>query len=197
MTDSVVGNVTFTFANGATQDFEIPYDMLESQVIAKPMIPFFGKILGIHENAPTELQSVLGAQFTNGMADISGAHEEDRDLGLSLAVKRYDPNTVLNSKVLSLTYGTTKYVANDSNTLAREAITGINTARTLEKLSAEKVAEILAAKSAKTPMPETATKDEKAAWSLPLETIQAFVDGDMKSSKFLVRLLQILPETAE
>ncbi|HEY1078451.1 MAG TPA: zinc-dependent metalloprotease, partial [Bdellovibrio sp.] len=80
MLGDVSGPLTFTFADGSTQEIEVPYDLATSQVIEKPMIPQFGKILGINEAAPTELQAVLATQFTSGMADSTGAHEADRPL---------------------------------------------------------------------------------------------------------------------
>lgn len=197
MLGDIVAPLTFTFADGSSQEFEVPYDLTNSQVVAKPLIPAFGKVLGINETAPTELQAILGTQYVSGMADSSGAHEADRSLGMALSVRRYDSNQVLSSDVLYFTHGTTKYVAEAPNTLAQTLIGGIATSRTLESVPPEKVAEILKEKQAQKPMPEILSMEEKAVWALPVQTLQAAVDGEIKSADFYVRLLRLLPNSID
>ncbi len=197
MLGDVVAPLTFTFADGSTQEIEVPYDLSTSQVIAKPLIPQIGKVLGINEAAPTALQAVLAGQFVSGMADSTGAHEADRSLGMALSVRRYDSNQPLSTDVVSFTYGTTKFVAESQNALAKTVIDGIQTAQLLEKLPLDKVAGILKDKTAQKPMPETATAEEKAVWSLPIEKLRAVVDGEAKSSEELIRLLRLLPNSVE
>ncbi|NUN06577.1 MAG: zinc-dependent metalloprotease [Bdellovibrio sp.] len=197
MLGDVVAPLKFTFADGSTQEIEVPYDLSTSQIIAKPMIPQIGKVLGVNEHAPTELQALLANQFVSGMSDNTGTHEADRSLGMSLSVRRYDSNQPLSSNVTSFTYGTTKYVADSQNVLAKVVIENIGTAQAIESLPSEKVAEILKDKKAQKTAPDTASVEEKAVWNLPVEQIQAAVNGEAKSSDTLIRLLRILPNAID
>jgi len=87
-----------------------------------------------------------------------------------------------------------KYIATKSNAYAFDAITNMAVSTQLEKLSEEKIAEILDAKlSGQLTTPTDATAEEQAAWAMSTDTLDAYLNQMIKPSKFYEQLLRVLP----
>ena len=192
--NNVIDSVTFTMADGSKADIQMRYDQFTSQMIARPLNPATARALGIHGDRATQLQEALVNGFVSNMFDATGAHSQDEALGLALSVNRYAlSQTGFDASAKQVVSGNVRYVADSTNTVAASIIEEIALSRTLEKVSSEKLTEILAAKTASKAMPMDASEDEKAIWALPTETIQFFQGDLIKSSAFNLRLLQLLP----
>ncbi|MBC7465037.1 MAG: zinc-dependent metalloprotease [Bdellovibrio sp.] len=196
MMNSALDTLEFRFADGSKQSFEVNYDLFDSQKINEPIHPAIARRMGLAAGRSTQLQEVVGAKFATQMNDQTGEHDEDQGLSLAFLVKRYDPSSgVLDKSVKSMTVNGVRYVADQSNVIALNAMDGITVATVLSKLEPKKVAEIANARLKKEPMPATATADEKAAWNLPNESLLGYLDGSIKSVQFYTRLLNILPNS--
>lgn len=209
MTNNVVNKVVFTLEDGSKAGLEINYDMADSQVAKKPMIldvlerqgasaatieRVAGR-MGVRKTGTTPLQQTVAFQMAAAAVDATDVHTEDKAIGSSLSVYRL--STVVNQKISKtaklVTIDNTTYVADVANTLARESIENMAISTVLEKVTPEKVEEILKAKVAKTPMPPKTSTDEKAVWKLKEEVLDAYVNGVLKPTQFYKQLLDILP----
>ncbi len=212
MTNNVVNKVVFTLEDGSKAGLEINYDMGQSQVAKKPLIldvlerqgasqatidRIAGR-LGTRSTGTTPLQQTLAYQMATAAIDATNVHTEDKAINAALSV--YKLKSVVNEKISKtaklVTIDSTTYVADVANTLARESIENLAISTVIEKVSAEKLEEILKAKQAKQPVPPKATADEKAVWKLKEEVLDAYVNGVLKPTQFYKQLLDILPTTA-
>lgn len=195
MTNNIVDNLEFRFADGHKQSFEVNYDLFDTQKINEPIHDGISKRMGLAVGRSTQLQEVIGRKFAVGMNDESGDHDEDKALSLAVMVKRYDVKQAIEADTnvkIALIDGV-KYVADETNAIAGEAVDGIIIAQVLEKLPYIKVAEIADARNSKKPMPATVTPEEKAIWEMDFASLTGFLNGTIKSTAFYSRLLSILP----
>jgi len=212
MTNNVVNKVTFTLEDGSKAGLEISYDMADSQVAKKPMIldvlerqgasqatidRFAGR-LGVRSSGTTPLQQTVAFQMASAAIDPTDVHTEDKAINAAMSV--YKLKSVVNEKISKtaklVTIDSTTYVADVANTLARESIENMAISSVIEKVSEDKLKEILKAKQAKQPVPPKATAEEKAVWKLKEEVLDAYVNGVLKPTQFYKQLLDILPTTA-
>lgn len=212
MTNNVVNKVTFTTVDGAKADLEINYDMGDSQVAKKPLlldvlerqgasqatIERVAGRFGVRTSGKTPLQQTLAHQLATAAIDPTDAHKEDKEINAAMSV--YKLKSVVNEKISKtaklVTIDSTTYVADVGNTLARESIENMAITTVIEKVSEEKLDEILKAKKAKQPMPPKATAEEKAVWKLKEEVLDSYVNGVLKPTQFYKNLLDILPTAA-
>lgn len=212
MTNNVVNKVVFTLEDGSKAGLEINYDMGESQVAKKPMlidvlerqgasqatIERVAGRLGVRTSGKTPLQQTVAHQMAAAAIDPTDAHKEDKAINAAMSV--YKLKSVVNEKISKtaklVTIDSTTYVADVANTLARESIENMAITTVIEKVSAEKLEEILKAKKAKQPVPPKATAEEKAVWKLKEEVLDAYVNGVLKPTQFYKQLLDILPTAA-
>jgi hypothetical protein len=209
MTNNVVNKVPFTLADGTQVPLEISYDMGKSQVIKKPflidmlerqgapasVIERYAGRMGVRTSGTTPLQQTLAFQMVTDAVDLTDTHLEDKEIGASLSV--YKMQSIVNQKFSKsakmVTIDNTIYVADVANSLARESIENLAVATTLEKVSADKIKEILMSKMENKPMPPKTGADEKAVWKLSEEVLADFLNEVLKPSNFYKQLLAILP----
>jgi hypothetical protein len=194
MTNNVVDTVPFTLKDGSQAALEINYDVFATHVIDQPIVPFLSWGFGLPAGRAVQFQEKLASRFAHQMNDQSGAHDEDADLALAFSVSRYKTNSVVDPKAKSAVISGTKYVVDDTNVLASNAIDSLAISQVLDQLDPKKIAEILKAKQAnQLTAPQDATATEKAAWAMSADTLNAYLNGVIKDSNFYIRLLNILP----
>lgn len=195
MTDNVVAKVPFTTKSGQVVEFEIAYDLSESQVVAMPIHPVIAKRLGVNAGSTTALQEIVASNVAAKAIDPTGAKSEDKKIASLVSVYKYTTVTgaPVVPDVVSTLLDDTVYMASKQNGVAREAITNIPVSQTLEKVPQEKLVEILKAKLAGTAMPADAKDEEKAVWALDATAMDSYLNGVIKSSDFYKRLLGFLP----
>lgn len=209
MTNNVVNKVAFTLEDGSQANLEISYDMGDSQVIKKPMlldvlerqgapqtiIEKYAGRMGVRVKGTTPLQQTVAEQMAREAIDKTDVHTEDKEINTALSV--YKISSTVSQKISktakSVTVDDTTYVADLGNTLARESIENMALSSVLEKVSQDKIAEILKAKLAKTPMPAKTSAEEKAVWKLKEAVLDAYLNGVLKPTQFYRQLLNILP----
>lgn len=213
MTNNVVNKVTFTLENGAKAELEINYDMNESQVIKEPMllaelkrrnakpevIEMVAGRMGVRKEGVTPVQQSIAEQMVREAIDKTDVHTEDTVINSALSVYKLSATVPqkISKSAKTVTIRNTMYVADVANGLARESIENMALSSVLEKVSEEKVEEILKAKLAKTPMPPKSTPEEKAVWKLKEEVLDAYLNGVLKPTKFYEQLLNILPAATQ
>jgi hypothetical protein len=198
LTNNVVSKVPFTLADGSKVEFEIGYDLNESQIIDQTIQPMIARRMGINEHSTTKLQQVVALTLAKNAVDASGANSADNILADIVSVHRLDEisDTKLGKNDQSLMIETTRYVATKTNQVAFDSITNFKLATTLEKLPLATLEDILKKKQAgQLAAPANSKPEEKAVWALSKETIDAFLNEVIKSSKFYEDLLRVLPTT--
>lgn len=209
MMNNVVNKVTFTLEDGSQADLELNYDLGDSQVIKKPMlldnlerygasqatIERYADRMGVRLKGTTPIQQIVANQIVREAVDKNDVHLDDKAIGAAFSV--YKQSSVVNQPIsksaVVAQIDDTLYIADESNVLARGAIQNMSISFALEKLSVEKVEEILKAKLAKKEMPADATEDEKVVWSMSAEVLDAYMNEVLKPSLFYQQLLTILP----
>lgn len=195
MTDNVVAKVPFKTKDDQVVEFEIAYDLSNSQVVAAPIHPVIAKRLGVNAGSTTALQEIVASNVAAKAIDPTGAKAEDKKIASLVSVYKYSSVSAnpLTPDSLSMVIDDTKFVASTQNLIARDAMTNIAVSQTLEQVPPEKLAQILDAKLEGTAMPTDATDAEKAVWTLEPQVIDSYLNGVIKSSDFYKKLLGFLP----
>ncbi len=196
LTNNVVAKVPFKLIDGSTAEFEIGYDLSNTQVIDKSIHPVIADRMGINTTGSTQLQQVVSSIMSVQAKDSTGAHDQDNMLSDAVSVHKLSGISDLKPAAGDLTakIDSDKYIATKANQFAFSAITNLSAATTLEKITAEKAKEIHDQKLAgATKAPKDATAEEKAVWKMSAETIDAYLNDVIKPSKFYEQLLRILP----
>ncbi len=209
MNNNVANKVAFTLADGSRTELEINYDLGESQIIKKPLIidslerrnarpeviERIAARMGVRVRGTTPIQQTVASQLAFDSIDPTDVHVEDKGISASMSVFKVAAtiNQKFSKSAKQVTIDDTIYVADTANKLARETIENLNLAEILQPVPVAKVEEILKAKLAKTPMAKDVSAEEKAVWKLSNETLDAYINGVIKSTQFYKQLLNILP----
>jgi hypothetical protein len=196
LTDNVVAKVPFKLIDGSVAEFEIAYDLSNTQVIDKSIHPIIANRLGINENSTTQLQQVVTSRLDSEIRDTTGTYSEDNILADAVTVHRLSQISDIQPGVNdnSVMIDNVKYIATKSNSFAFNSMNNLVIASAFEKLTQEQIDAIIAGKSAgKLPDPTTVTPDEKAVWDMSDEVIQAYLNQVIKPSNFYTQLLRVLP----
>lgn len=210
LTNNVVAKVPFKLLDGSTAEFEIGYDLSDSQKIEQSIHPMIARRLGINESGPTKLQQVVAKVLNLQAVDKTGVNVQDNVLADTVTVTRLDALTAVKpgSNDVSALVDNTKYVATKNNTFAFDMITNLSAARVLETVPEARLKVLLAAKTANQKMPvaeipKEATAEEakqivaneKAVWKLSVQAINDFLNQVTKASVYYEETLRILPGT--
>lgn len=219
ISNNVVDKVDFTMIDGSKKQFEISYDMNESQVINHPMIldildargasdvqkqKVLSK-LGVQATGTTPLKKILATKLAVNSVDPNRVHTADNALKDSVSVFKFDAVTKVDiGSNKRITIDGVQYVAGAQNGFANQAIELIPQVRLMSVLDEDTLAQVMALKQKgqKLPeVPEQATADEKAKFAqtkavfekVEASTIEGFLYGLVKDEKFYAELLQVLP----
>lgn len=196
LTDSVVQPVEFTLRDGSKAELEIPVDLSDSQVIAKPIHPAISKAMGLNTDAVTPLQKVVAQVVSTHAADKTKKYVADTAVAQSVEVYRLPlvGNDSLNKGNPSIELEDVKIVALPGNTTAIDAIKKLKITKILDAVDSKDLEKLIELRKAgKTKAPTDSSDEVKKAWTLDTATVQAYLDNVIRSSSFYIKLLNNLP----
>lgn len=196
LTDNVVAKVPFTLLDGSKVEFEIGYDLSNTQVIEKSIHPMIARRLGISETGTTMLQQVVANVVAANAKDTSGVNAADNTLADAVSIHRLSDisDTKLGTGTQSVMIDNIKHVATKSNTFAFDAINNLTIARVLDLVAPEKIQSILdLRKGGQRTAPADAKPEELIVWKMPTQILEAYLNQVIKSSDFYMKLLRVLP----
>lgn len=220
MTNNVVNKVEFTMIDGSKRQFEISYDMHQSQLIQHPLIldvidrsgiseeqkKRILKRLGVYSTGTTPLQKIVASTLAINAADPNRVNIEDNALKDLVSVYKFDVVTPveLGDSKKRVTVDGVQYVADTRNILATRSIELLPIVNMMDELNEDALDMVLDVKKKKQqlpPLPEDETDEVKKIYAkmqkvfekVDAETIENYLMGVVKNAKFYKEQLQILP----
>jgi hypothetical protein len=194
MANSISKPVEIRTLDGDVGMIKASYDLFDTQVIPQHLIPEVGSALGL-PNRELHLQEIVANQILKESSIAKKEHIDDpldrrKVFGVYklnlLESKLYpDPN-----KVVVNDYA---YMFQGENPVAGALIKQMQIAQKLEKVKPEALEKIIDARQKKQTMPQNATAEEKAVWTLPEDDLKLVLTGQIKNSKFYEQALDMLP----
>ena len=219
VSNNVVNKIDFTMIDGSKHQFEVQYDMNESQVVARPLIvdaidragltdeqkKRVLKRLGVQAQGTTPLKRIVTSTLAANSVDPNRVHTEDNVIRDAFSVYKFDAvsNISLGKGKKSVVLDGVQYVADSQNLVARESIELLPLVRIMSKLDEDGLNVILDLKKKNEKLPEPAeqTDEEKAKLAqmkevfnrVDAEKIEDFLKGLIKDEKFYQEQLQAMP----
>jgi len=219
ITNNVVNTLDFKMNDGSVAQFEISYDMNESQVIGRPMLldaversamneeskQRYVNLFGVNRDGTTPLKKIIARTMSNNAQDPNRLHTSDLSIRDALSVYKY--NSVVDSKLSKTTRSITidgiDYVADVNNTTAREAIELLPLVTLMDQLDLKKLEIVMQLKLKKQTLPPPADQSQEAKVEhalmkdiynkVSVERMNDYLAGVIKDQKFYTELLQSLP----
>ncbi|MCB0394453.1 MAG: zinc-dependent metalloprotease, partial [Bdellovibrionales bacterium] len=196
--DDLTEVVDFKFGDGSVLQANFSYELGSdsSHIIRKPILSLTKRIFELPDNRESLFTRELVNLIKKELPSLID-HEGNQILH-AFAVKRFlqtgeNPSDFEQVKV----GGGQNFYASPSNLLALVAVRAINANRILGQLDDAEVEKVLTAKLSGDPVPEDASDLVKAAFELDINTIAAYLDGQIKDSVFYERLLTQLIDEQE
>lgn len=193
--NQVAGDQEVTLADGSKVVMNIPVDLSSSHIVAKTIHPVISKMIGI-PHRDVHFTELFTTEIVKNMTE--GIQYQVSGQPLSDAVKVTKLSAVSSTLAPGVEYvdiGADRFVASSQNTIALDVIKKLKIVLVLEKLSREKLFEILsqkfedpAAKAAET----VTDANELAAWNMDFQVLLEFFQGQMDSSENYKALLLLL-----
>ena len=218
-TNNVVNKVDFKMIDGSTKQFEIQYDMDQSQLVARPMIvdaidragltdeqkKRVLKRLGVNAAGTTPLKKIVTATLAANSIDPNRVHTDDNAIRNAVSVYKFDAvsNVAIGKDKQRVILDGVQYVADAQNVLAKQSIELLPLLKLMGKLDESNLAQILDLKKKNEQLPEPTqpTDEEKVKYAemkevfnrVDAEKIEDYLSGLIKDEKFYQDLLQSLP----
>lgn len=220
MLNNIVNQLEFTMLDGSKQQFEVQYDMNESQVVERPLIvdmiqnsslgdsdkKRIMNRLGLNLLGTTPMKQIIAKKLAMNAVDPNRVHKADDLLRDSVSVYKFDSvsHVTIDPSKAKTVLNNVQYVADSQNQLGRQAIELLPLVRMMEKIEETDLTQLLELKIKNEKLPEisgTETDEVKAKHAnmkevfekVDAEKIQDFLMGVVKNEKFYQELLQLLP----
>lgn len=219
MTNNVVNKLEFTMIDGTKKQYEINYDMNDSQVINHPLIidMIMGsdlsadqkqrvqRRLGVQSIGTTPLKKIVADTLAANAYDPNRVNTDDKVLEDAVSVYKFSAvsNVSIDNSKKQIVLDGIQYVADTQNVFANQAIENLPLVRLMSQLEEKDLELILNLKLKNQKLPEIPGKDDAEKERLVLmkavfdkveaEKIGDFLTGLIKDEKFYQELLQNLP----
>ncbi len=218
--NNVVNKVEFTMLDGSKQNFEIQYDMNESQLIEHPLIvdvierasisedqkKRIMNRLGVRMVGTTPLKQIIAKTLAVNAIDPNRVHTADDTLRDAVSVYKFDSVTSvpIDKSKKRMIFNKVQYVADSQNLFGIKAMELLPLVQLMAKVDEAGLAQLLELKAKKEKFPEDppGSSEEAKAKRLKMkavfenveaEKIEDFLNGLIKNEKFYQELLQVLP----
>lgn len=195
---SVNKSVSLQLSNGQVVELPVTINLANTQLIENPLMDNVKKRFGM-PNRDVYLQELLLPIIQSSVSNRRQLTDFDRSVLDAFRVARVDSFAAINEKEPNLAFwqqdGSTVYVATESNVVARQVISALQTNATLAPFEGKDIV-AAALKLQKGELaqlePSLMTGVEQAVVKLGLTNVAAYLNGDIQDSSFLSSMLQTL-----
>ncbi len=172
---------------------ELPIDLNSTSLIDKAIHPAIARAMGI-PNESVYLSKLINDSIATNMTAGIEHKLSGQPFANLVKVNHFHVTDSLQvpADAMSLLLGTELFIASPANAIAFDAISSHRAINILEQVAPERIKIILEAKAKNADAPADLSDEEKAAWDLATEQIQAFSDHALESPGFYELLLNNL-----
>jgi hypothetical protein len=193
MLDQVSGPVEFRMVGGQRVTVPLQYDLAATHSIRRVLDPGLRSALNLPDGEGVFqeqlLKTIVKEMPSHFHEEVSGAVVSFFQVRKTLP---QDGRTLADTNFVDVT-DSLRYLALPNNVIANQMITGLKVVRNLGGLPEEKLAAILADLKALKAPADSATAQEKAAYTVGAANIEKFLKGEFKDEPYYVKLLALLP----